>query len=155
MWNVGDHELYWSLNLCALWWGTSILEVMELGKAFITEVIRWARKFMRKPSAFVILTGNQNSSFNWAQMVEIVGFPFTMLATMKMLSAQTTQWVRALTALPEDPSSISSTHMVAHTCKYSPRWWSTLFWPLRALQAYSTQIHVQAKHPFTQKKTKD
>ena len=26
------------------------------------------------------------------------------------------QWLRALAALPEDPGSISSTHMVGHTC---------------------------------------
>ena len=26
------------------------------------------------------------------------------------------QWLRALTALPEDPGSILSTHMAAHNC---------------------------------------
>jgi hypothetical protein len=26
------------------------------------------------------------------------------------------QWLRALAALPEDPGSIPSTHMTAHTC---------------------------------------
>ena len=31
------------------------------------------------------------------------------------------QWLRASTALPQDPSSIPSTHMAAHNCSSSSR----------------------------------
>ena len=32
------------------------------------------------------------------------------------LAGEMTQWLRALAALPEDPSSIPSTHMAARAC---------------------------------------
>jgi hypothetical protein len=44
------------------------------------------------------------------------------------------QWVRVLTALPEDPGSIPGTHMTAHNCNSSSREPDTF-----------TQIYMQAK----------
>lgn len=35
-------------------------------------------------------------------------------------SGETTQWVRALVALPEDPGPVPSTYMVAHNCLELP-----------------------------------
>ena len=41
-----------------------------------------------------------------------VGLPIKELSW----AGETAQWLRALGALPEDPSSIPSTHMVPHNC---------------------------------------
>lgn len=45
------------------------------------------------------------------------------------------QQLRATTALSEDPSVITSTHVRLHKTAYKPSFWraDTLFWPLRAL----------------------
>jgi hypothetical protein len=46
-------------------------------------------------------------------------------------------WLRALTALLEDPGLISSTHMVLTTiCSSRSRGPNALFWPLRALDPH-------------------
>lgn len=59
------------------------------------------------------------------------------------------QW-RSLTALAEEPSPISSTHMTAHTvCHTSPRGPSILFWLPRALLAHGAQTHKQTRHTYT------
>lgn len=53
-------------------------------------------------------------------------------------------WLTAQAVLPEDQSSILSTHKVTHN--QGP---NTLFWPLQALLTCGTQTNIQAKQPCT------
>jgi hypothetical protein len=55
------------------------------------------------------------------------------------------QRLRTLSALPEDPDSISSTDMAVYSqlCNSSPRGSGALFWPLEALHA---RTYMQVKY---------
>ena len=54
-----------------------------------------------------------------------------------------------LDALPEDPSSVSSTHSVSHTISHSSFGVSnTHFWPPQALNTWYTHTYMQTKHSY-------
>jgi hypothetical protein len=45
-------------------------------------------------------------------------YPALKKKTIKQGAGEMSQWLRVLAALPEDPGSIPSTHMIAHNCVY-------------------------------------
>lgn len=57
--------------------------------------------------------------------------------------------LRALAALPEDPGSILSTNIDAHSvCNNSSRASDKVFWLLQTLYASHTQTDTQAQHSY-------
>ena len=61
------------------------------------------------------------------------------------------QWLRAPTLLAEDPDSVPSTYMVAHT-GFNSR---GTFCPLEALHAHGAYAYMQVRPSYTDSKSKE
>lgn len=59
-----------------------------------------------------------------------------------------TQWLKALIALPEDPSLSPNTLVGSLELSITPisEEYNALFRPLQALRVYGAQIYMQSKH---------
>lgn len=58
------------------------------------------------------------------------------------------QWIKVLTALLEDLSSIPGLHVVAHNCNCRPRESEALFWLLQGQHTCDAQTQADT-HPHT------